>query len=660
MKGKGIISLLFIIGVSLSFACTIGIASGSATSDGRPLMWKNRDVSGSQVVKYNDEGPNRFVGVGSTDSEYFWMGVNEKGFVIGNALSSDLGRPMGNGDLMLFCLPICETLADFEAILDSTNQVGRDTHGNFAVFDSTGAAAMYEVGPTEYWKYDTTDAPYGYIIRTNFAENGGGSSGLAQFNRSHDILAELYENNQIDYRHIIQVHTRDYSDSNSQPLSVPFTGHYDTNIPWGYIPAVNSISNQNNGSAAVFRGVLPGEPAKLTVMWTLLGQPAGAIAIPIFPVGPPPAEANTDDSSPLCNLANEKRTAIYDCPEGSYFVDTYKLRDVEGMGLWHEVFAAENVIFDQTDEYLDEWFEETPDEQTILDYQQNTATFAYNSLIIVNIDLPCEIDFEVSDETPHIFQPVAFTEKVLHGPSGWNWDFQNDGVFDSQEQNPVYQYMEEGVYSVKLEVYDGEDTLWIVRENYITVGNALPEILSFIPEESEFEITEGQSETFSVDATDEDYDLLTYAWYVDEVEQAATSSEIDILFENEGDVTVRCEVDDGYDTVEVSWSVQVNPMASGNEDQPSFGWQLFNYPNPFNPSTTIHFSVAKTSQVTLDVFDVKGRQVRTLHNRLTEAGRHTANWDGLDNHGKSVASGVYLIRLKSPGKSITQKALLLK
>jgi hypothetical protein len=72
-----------------------------------------------------------------------------------------------------------------------------------------------------------------------------------------------------------------------------------------------------------------------------------------------------------------------------------------------------------------------------------------------------------------------------------------------------------------------------------------------------------------------------------------------------------------------------------------------NYPNPFNPSTTIRYSVAEGADVSVLVYDVLGQQVRTLVAERRAAGRHTVVWDGHDDSGRSVASGVYVIRMKA-------------
>jgi len=72
-------------------------------------------------------------------------------------------------------------------------------------------------------------------------------------------------------------------------------------------------------------------------------------------------------------------------------------------------------------------------------------------------------------------------------------------------------------------------------------------------------------------------------------------------------------------------------------------------PNPFNPSTEVAYEVARTGRCVLTVHDVRGRQIRTLLDGELTAGRHVTDWNGLDDAGKRVPSGIYMVRLRSAG-----------
>lgn len=85
-----------------------------------------------------------------------------------------------------------------------------------------------------------------------------------------------------------------------------------------------------------------------------------------------------------------------------------------------------------------------------------------------------------------------------------------------------------------------------------------------------------------------------------------------------------------------------------------------NYPNPFNPTTAISYQLSANSFVTLGIFDILGRQIRTLVAMQQAAGRYQIQWDGRDDRGASVSSGVYLYQLRAGSSVVTKKMVLLK
>ncbi len=87
---------------------------------------------------------------------------------------------------------------------------------------------------------------------------------------------------------------------------------------------------------------------------------------------------------------------------------------------------------------------------------------------------------------------------------------------------------------------------------------------------------------------------------------------------------------------------------------------LSNYPNPFNPETTIRFDIPSHAQTTLSIYNIKGQLVRTLLEQPMDAGEHNAVWNGTDNLDKPVSSGVYLYRLESGDHVVTRRMLLIK
>ena len=121
------------------------------------------------------------------------------------------------------------------------------------------------------------------------------------------------------------------------------------------------------------------------------------------------------------------------------------------------------------------------------------------------------------------------------------------------------------------------------------------------------------------------------------------------------DLTVAHFADIGW--LDGPTGINDNPVA----DSRLRGVKLLpNYPNPFNPRTAIRYSVSGTQDIRLEIFDVQGRLVRTLVNGVASPGTHETAWDGRDNRGAGVGSGVYFVRLAGAGEVTTRKIVLVK
>ncbi len=110
-------------------------------------------------------------------------------------------------------------------------------------------------------------------------------------------------------------------------------------------------------------------------------------------------------------------------------------------------------------------------------------------------------------------------------------------------------------------------------------------------------------------------------------------------------------------------SVQYDPSDVTDPDNPALpdGFVLSqNYPNPFNPSTEISFTLPTKSDVTLSVYNTLGQRVKTIVDGECPAGDYTVTWDGKDNGGNAVSTGVYFYRLTADGVTESKKMMLLK
>ena len=128
-----------------------------------------------------------------------------------------------------------------------------------------------------------------------------------------------------------------------------------------------------------------------------------------------------------------------------------------------------------------------------------------------------------------------------------------------------------------------------------------------------------------------------------------------------GNFNVRVLVNQFNQTPQVTARALSDWSGVPNEDNVATPTRLLgNYPNPFNPSTTISFTTAKAAPVQITIYNLKGQAVRTWNLETEAGGNHSVQWDGLDDNGLSLSSGVYFYRMFSGAYSSTRKMVLMK
>ena len=117
------------------------------------------------------------------------------------------------------------------------------------------------------------------------------------------------------------------------------------------------------------------------------------------------------------------------------------------------------------------------------------------------------------------------------------------------------------------------------------------------------------------------------------------------------------------------WIIGSGGVSLYNSQEVSLTWdqvnevqnQFFqNFPNPFNSSTIIKYSLARTSGVQIKIFDMLGREVKTLIDKTENEGNHFVYWDGRNNSGYGISSGVYIYTLSTDEKVQSKKLILVK
>ncbi|MBN1825593.1 MAG: M6 family metalloprotease domain-containing protein [Candidatus Eisenbacteria bacterium] len=198
----------------------------------------------------------------------------------------------------------------------------------------------------------------------------------------------------------------------------------------------------------------------------------------------------------------------------------------------------------------------------------------------------------------------------------------------------------------------------------IGFGNAWPAIVDHSPAALDTSLMEGASHPFSIAAIDRDGDATAYGWTVNGSPVGTGDSIYTHLPGPAGTVdTILAVASDGSLADSLVWLVgsDVNTAVAtaGNAPAPP-GRLLTAAPNPFNPTVTVRAILPSAGHARLTVHDPSGRRVAVLLDERAEAGEVIRAWNGRDDAGRPVPSGVYLLRLDAGNRAETRKIVLLR
>ena len=367
--------------------CTIGVAAGSATPDGRPLIWKNRDTKfkKNRIVRYEDAQLIYLALVTANYNKLAWAGTNEAGFCLLNAFSPDLRgkskKGPGNGTLLKRALGHCRSVAEFETLLTKTNRSGRRTVSSFAAIDASGAAAMFEVGNRSFVRFDAADPknnPSGFIVRSNFAlsvkDPKTRKKSIERYRRGRTLCRAALEAHDLTPAHLLRQFCRDLADPAGKPYPVEEKGtpmSFDTN---------RCINRSSTAAGVVFQGIRRGENPELTTFWAILGEPIFSIAVPCWvAAGGVAPELRGEKQSPLCDAATTLRKRNYKNrilkEKKVPFLSTAKLPEI-----WRKTFPVEDKIFGDCERALTRWRRALPPPSQMLRLHRRLARRAFETL----------------------------------------------------------------------------------------------------------------------------------------------------------------------------------------------------------------------------------------------------------------------------------------
>ena len=159
--------------------------------------------------------------------------------------------------------------------------------------------------------------------------------------------------------------------------------------------------------------------------------------------------------------------------------------------------------------------------------------------------------------------------------------------------------------------------------------------------------------------------VKTYSWTLDENPPVNADPYVNPITWDKKNIKIVAFVQDfgTSEVLQVATIARTGGIHTGLNDELvlSDGFNLEqNYPNPFNPITTISYDLPEESLVSLSIYNLMGKQVKTLVNYSQDAGKRIAVWDGTDKLGRQVSAGVYLYRIQAGEFSQTRKMLFLK
>lgn len=361
--------------------CTIMVISGRATADGRPIVWKNRDVIESDQRylyipprEYNGQTTHGYIGnFYTSDSSRCFMGINEAGFAIINAncynLSDILRDGINDGHIMKLALEWCANIEDWEELLTTTGIYGRQDSWLFGAMDASGEAKLYECdnfNHTIYNANDLEDAPEGYILRTVFGLSGWHTrEGLKRFNRAQYLLDHWTDKYPLDVEFILQRMARDFSltcndyDDLDDPYPLPYYGSQG-NLPTGFVITAETINRFKTRSCSIIRGVLPNEDPLLSTTFAMLGQPILSLAVPLWISAEyVPYCLRGGEQAPWYELISQRMQQLYplDVENGDRYMNSLYLLDSLKTGVYSWSLDLERWGLEQAENYLSNWRE---------------------------------------------------------------------------------------------------------------------------------------------------------------------------------------------------------------------------------------------------------------------------------------------------------------
>lgn len=358
-----LIVFIFLACINLiSEECTTAVIGKDASSDGKPILWKNRDSDHLiNKIIYVPEQPYNYIGLINSENKtgrMVWAGLNSQGFAIMNSVAYNLPKEGEMQDLegiiMADALRTCKTVDDFEELIRSNIGPTLGSQANFGVIDAYGGAALFEVSNKEYERLNVSEFQENYIINTNFARSGEKNKGRGYLR--YDRAVEIFKNlppKSITHNYIIQTVSRDIG--NILLGNVFKNIDIENSSKWLYTN--HSINRYYTSAAVIIHGVNPLKKEDIATMWVMLGEPVCTIAIPLWvEAGEIPDILTKGDIVAIAAESNRLKQILrpFSDDERKDYLDVTKLINKNGSGWLPILLKTENEILKETELFLSE------------------------------------------------------------------------------------------------------------------------------------------------------------------------------------------------------------------------------------------------------------------------------------------------------------------
>ena len=303
---------------------------------------------------------------------------------------------------------------------------------------------------------------------------------------------------------------------------------------------------------------------------------------------------------------------------------------------------------------------------------EDTAIDIYLSANDIENDL---LTFSVNTDTSAIFTSIFGDTLSLTTENNWNGSSNIQVVVRDGMEMDMFTETDTTSFQLTVNAVNDTPSSFVLSEqdsNYITMDNFATDSIIFTWDESididGDELLYDFTATLIIDGqVKADYNLESLTNREIKIDYQSIFDEIfaaEVMFAGiEWDVSVTDGVEDVI-SENGSLNVGINASAAvlsiNGELLPEVFALHQNYPNPFNPVTTLRYDIPENSRVNITIYDMLGRQVKTLVNQTQDAGYKSIIWNATNNYGKPVSAGIYLYQIHAGDNMETKKMVLLK